>query len=351
MAPTFAFPVPRFLQKFAAHLLVGIDATSPLKRAAYRAAMALARPAAEAAGAVAPPRAPRRAALARALVFRWLLEKVGFARAQLVLSSGAPLPPAVAAALAGVGRQRCEAYGQTETGGALVTGQRGPIRGRATWACPRPDGRDRRERRVEVVRGPDLFAGYWRDAEATAALYRDGWLVSGDLASARRRARCRLVDRKKDILITGGRQEREPLAGRDRAAGEPLSERGGGIRRRAQVPGGAARGGLRDGGGVGARARPGAHGYASLAAHPTWSRSSSEVAQANAGLSRVEQVKAFRVLPRELDPEQEGEPVTPTRKVKRRLMAERYGALVESMYGGDEERRIAAEAAALTTED
>ena len=47
VAPTFAFLVPRFLQKFAAHLLVGIDASSPLKRAAYRAAMALARPAAE----------------------------------------------------------------------------------------------------------------------------------------------------------------------------------------------------------------------------------------------------------------------------------------------------------------
>ena len=62
-------------------------------------------------------------------------------------------------------------------------------------------------------------------------------------------------------------------------------------------------------------------------------------------------MKAFRLLPRELDPELEGEPVTPTRKVKRRLMAERYGALVESMYAGDEDDRIAAEAARLSTED
>jgi long-chain acyl-CoA synthetase len=93
-------------------------------------------------------------------------------------------------------------------------------------------------------------------------------------------------------------------------------------------------------------------GYASLVAHPAVVELiDAEVRRANADLTRVEQVKAFRLLPRELDPEVEGEPVTPTRKVKRRLMAERYGALVDSMYVGDEERRIAAELAAMATED
>jgi long-chain acyl-CoA synthetase len=91
-------------------------------------------------------------------------------------------------------------------------------------------------------------------------------------------------------------------------------------------------------------------GYASLAAHPEVIRLlEGEIARANAALGRVEQVKAFRVLPRELDPEQEGEPVTPTRKVKRRLMLERYRDLVESMYASDEERRITTEVAALTS--
>jgi len=90
-------------------------------------------------------------------------------------------------------------------------------------------------------------------------------------------------------------------------------------------------------------------GYASLAAHPEVTRLlDGEIARANASFGRVEQVKTFRVLPRELDPEQEGEPVTPTRKVKRRLMLERYHDLVESMFASDEERRITAEVAALT---
>jgi long-chain acyl-CoA synthetase len=71
---------------------------------------------------------------------------------------------------------------------------------------------------------------------------------------------------------------------------------------------------------------------------------------ANVDLARVEQVKAVRILPRELDPEQEGEPVTPTRKVKRRLMLDRYRDLVESMYAQDEERRIGLEVEPLVKE-
>src|SRR5258705_6706470 len=91
--PTFVFTVPRYLQKFAAHLLVGLDQSSWIKRAAYRSAMTLGRRALDrrwsrgGAGGRSWP-----AALARALVFRWLLEKVGFAPAELVLSRGAPLP-------------------------------------------------------------------------------------------------------------------------------------------------------------------------------------------------------------------------------------------------------------------
>jgi long-chain acyl-CoA synthetase len=68
-----------------------------------------------------------------------------------------------------------------------------------------------------------------------------------------------------------------------------------------------------------------------------------EIERANAELARVEQVKRFRILPKALDPEEEGEPVTPTRKVKRTQMYQRFAALVESMYDDREERLVAAE--------
>ena len=339
VAPTFVFTVPRYLQKFAAHLLVGIDASSPLKRAAYRAALRLGRRGA--AGVVA-----------RALVFRWLLEKAGLARVRLLISSGAPLPPAVAALWQAWGVNLCEAYGQTETGGALVSGQRGPYPRPGDVGTPAPN--------VEValgddgelrVRGADLFAGYWRDAEATAAAYRDGWLLTGDVAERTTDGDIRLVDRRKDLLITAGGKNISPAQIETVLRASPyVSDAvvfGEGRKYLAALI-------EMDGETVAewARGRGLTHtGYASLAALPEVMRLlAAEIERANASLGRVEQVKAFRVLPRELDPEQEGEPVTPTRKVKRRLMRERYHDLVESMFGSDEERRITAEVAALTKE-
>jgi long-chain acyl-CoA synthetase len=349
VAPTFVFTVPRYLQKFAAHLLVGIDASSPLKRAAYRVALRLAR---QATSAHRSPGARVAAALARALVFRWLLEKVGFARVRLLISSGAPLPPVVAALWQAWGVNLCEGYGQTETGGALVSGQRGPY--------PNPGDVGTEAPNIDValgadgellVRGPDLFAGYWRDAEATAAAYRDGWLLTGDVAERTPAGAIRLVDRRKDLVITAGGKNvspgqietvlrASPYVSDAVVFGEGRKYLAALIEMDYETVAEWARG------------RGLTHtSYASLAAHPEVTRLlDAELARANASLGRVEQVKAFRVLPRELDPEQEGEPVTPTRKVKRRLMLERYRDLVESMFGSDEERRITAEVAAFKQE-
>ena len=353
--PTFVFTVPRYLQKFAAHLLVGLDQSSWIKRAAYRAAMAAGRRALElrwnGEGISAPWRFS--SALARATVFRWLREKVGFAKAELVISSGAPLPPPVAMLWQTWGVNLCEAYGQTETGGALVTGQRGPY--------PRPGDVGTGAPNIEIeldadgevlVSAREFFGGYWRDPDATRALYRDGKLLTGDVGEWTAARALKLVDRKKDIVITAGGTNVSPSRVENLLRASPyISE--------AAVFGEGRRYLVAllevDGETVGEWARE--HGvvhtgYGSLVAHAdVQALIDAEVGRANDDLTRVEQVKAFRLLPRELDPELEGEPVTPTRKVKRRLMAERYGELVESMYAEDEEQRIAAEVADLQTED
>jgi long-chain acyl-CoA synthetase len=352
IAPTFVFTVPRYLQKFAAHLLVGIDASSPLKRGAYRTALALGRRATVARRRGHASGAAIAMTVARALVFRWLLDKIGFARTQLVLSSGAPLPPAVAMLWQAWGVNLCEAYGQTETGGALVTGQRGPYPRPGDVGMPAPNIELTLGDAGEVlVRGRDLFAGYWRDEGATAAVFNQGWLATGDLAERLPDGAVRLVDRKKDILITAGGKNVSPSQIETGLRASPfISEAavfGEGRKYLAALV-------ELDYETVAewARVRGLTHtGYASLAAHPDVVRLlASEIEKANASLARVEQVKSFRILPRELDPEQEGEPVTPTRKVKRRLMLGRYHDLVESMFGSDEERRIGAEVAALTKE-
>ena len=360
VAPTFVFTVPRYLQKFAAHLLVGIDASSGVKRAAYRVAMALGRRhgAARARGH-AGLASTLGAAVTWRLVFRWLLEKVGFAQVRLVLASGAPLPPSVAALWQAWGVNVCECYGQTETGGALITGQRGPY--------PRPGDVGTVAPNVEVrlgdddellVRAPDVFAGYWHDAESTAATFSGDWLITGDVGEwlpaapgAGGERALKLVDRKKDLLITAGGKNVSPSQVENRLRASPyISEAavfGEGrkylvalveIDHETVTEWARARGVLHT-------------GYGSLVAHPDVVRLiNAEVDGANADLARVEQVKAVRILPRELDPEQDGEPVTPTRKVKRRLMLARYGELIESMYAQDEERRIELEVEPLVKE-
>ena len=355
VAPTLLFTVPRYLQKFAAHLLVGIDASSGLKRAAYRAAMTAGRRHAE--QRWRGRRAPLTAALhglARTLVFRWLLEKVGFARVRLALVSGAPLPPVVAALWQVWGMNVCECYGQTETGGALITGQRSPFPrpGDVGVAAPNmtvalgPDGE-------VLAAAPDLFAGYWGDAGATRAAFDgDGRLITGDVGAVGTEGALRLIDRKKEFLITAGGKNVSPAQVENRLRASPyISE---------AVVFGEGRKYLvailevdYETVAEWARERSVLHtGYASLVERDEVVRLvAGEVEQANGDLARVEQVKAFRILPRELDPELEDEPVTPTRKVKRRLMLERYRDLVESMYVSDEERRLAAELGPLTRED
>jgi long-chain acyl-CoA synthetase len=209
-----------------------------------------------------------------------------------------------------------------------------------------------------LVRAPDVFAGYWRDEAATAAAFAGEWLVTGDVgewmaapAGSEAPRALKLVDRKKDLLITAGGKNVSPAQVENRLRASPYISEAAvfGEGRKYLVA-------LvevdEETVGEWARARGVLHtGYGSLVAHPHVVRLvEGEVTDANADLARAEQVKAVRILPRELDPEQEGEPVTATRKVKRRLMLERYRDLVESMYALDEERRIGLEVDDLVKE-
>src|SRR5262249_2736543 len=149
----------------------------------YRAAMAIGRRIAERRWRRRVPLPLQAAgALARALVFRWLLEKIGFAQTRLVIASGAPLPLAVATLWHAWGANAREAYGRTERGGALVSGQQGPFPRPGDVGTPAPNMRVTLGGDNEVlVQAPDLFAGYWRDPDATAALFREGRLATGDI--------------------------------------------------------------------------------------------------------------------------------------------------------------------------
>ncbi len=353
VAPTVLFAVPRYLQKFAASVLVAIRNTSPVKARAYAAAISVARRVlrrrweGRSAGADALPYA-----LARALVFRPVLDKLGFVRLRLLVSGGAPLPLETAALWQMWGVNVCEMYGQTEEAGAIVAGQRGPFPRpgdvgdlAAGWTMQLVDetGAIHPTRGEIWLRGDWHFDGYWNNPQATAEVMgEDGWLRTGDVGELVD-GRLRLVDRARDFIVTAGGKTLSPAYVENALRASPYVAEA--------IVIGHARKYLTalieiDFDTVSDWARANAVTYTSftqLVQTPqVVALMQQEIERANGQLSRVETIKAFRILPKSLDPEEEGEPVTPTRKVKRRQMEQRFAALIESMYGDGEERLLAA---------
>lgn len=350
VAPQVLFTVPRYLQKFASTILVNIGTSSPAKRAAYKMAMRLAR---EHVKRLYENRTNAyQAALYRAAwatVFRPILNKLGFDKLELVLSGGAPLPADTMALWHMFGVNVCEMYGQTETAGAIISGQRGPF--------PRPGdvgtvpvgwkakfGKDNEI----LVHGVDLFEGYWQNEEATkSVLQEDGWLKTGDVGEIRN-GQLRLIDRARDFIVTSGGKTISPAYVENILRASPFIAEA--------VVFGHGRKYLValieidfETAANWARTNNVAYtGFTNLATNTALEKQvRKEIEKANEQLARVEQIKTFRILPKELDPEEEGEPVTPTRKVKRNLMYECFRTLVDAMYDDAEERLLAAASGGL----
>jgi len=348
VAPTVLFAVPRYLQKFGSQVLVAIANSSPLKRWVYEQAMRVGRRYAKGRwrgsnGALAAF-AYR---VLHALAFRPILNKLGLDELRLLVCGGAPLPPETMALWQIWGVNLVEIYGQTETAGAIISGQPGPYP-RPGDVGTVPEGwQAKLDAAGEIlVKGEDRFDGYWNDEEATrAVLDAEGWLHTGDVGEWREQGGIkvlRLIDRARDFIVTSGGKTLSPshIENALRASayvGEAVVFGHGRKYLTALIE--------IDYEAVSdwARSRDLRYtGFTSLARRPeVVGLLEDEIGRANAQLARVEQVKAFRILPKLLDPEEEGEPVTPTRKVKRSLMYERFRELVESMYDGGEERRVA----------
>lgn len=345
VAPTVMFTVPRYLQKFASHVLVGVLNSSRLKRAAYDAAIRFAR-------SYVRRRWDGRTtfgqdalyAVLRAAVFRPILNKLGFDRLELVVSGGAGLPAETAILWHMYGVNVVEMYGQTEEAGGIISGQRGPFPRPGNVGTP-VDGLDVRlaEDGEVLVRGPDLFESYWRNKDATDEVKgADGWLRTGDVGEWRDGA-LRLVDRARDFLVTSGGKTISPSFIENALRASPYVAEAvvfGHGRKYLTVIIEIDFETVADW----ARANDVAYtGFTSLTTHPRIEDLiKAEIDRTNMDLARVEQIKSFRILPKALDPEEEGEPVTPTRKIKRKLMYERFNTLIEDMYDDSEERLIAA---------
>jgi long-chain acyl-CoA synthetase len=346
-APTVLFTVPRYLQKFVSNIIVGIDNSSPLKKYLYRISLIIGRQYMK--GVWEGRESPLLKILyflAYHLSFRPILNKIGFDRLKLALSGGAPLPSEVMALWQIYGVALSEIYGQTETGGAIITGQGEAFPRPGNIGVP-PNGWEVRlgENGEILVKGEDIFEGYWNKPELTKEVIdEEGWLHTGDVGEWTPEGNLKIVDRVRDFIVTSGGKTLSPTYIENALRSSPyISE---------AVVFGHNRKYISvlieiDFETVSAWARLNNityTGFTSLADHPeTFELIGAEIEKTNQDLARAEQVKRFRIIPKELDPEEEGEPITPTRKVKRELMYEKFGTLVEAMYSDKEERLVAAE--------
>ncbi|WP_406674611.1 AMP-dependent synthetase/ligase [Nonomuraea sp. N2-4H] len=334
--PMSFFGVPRVWEKMMARLRAVLATQPEEQQAAVRAAMAAGAAYVEAGqyGRTVTPEIKAAYEKADAAVLSTIRGLIGFDRAEWTATGAAPLSDEVRHFFAGLGIKVIDVYGMTETAGAC-TGN--------SPTCYRLGSVGRAEPGVEMriaedgeilTRSPLNTAGYLNRPEATAELIdADGWLHTGDIGTVDEDGFFRVVDRKKELFITAGGENISPaeienhlkqhiLIGQALAYGDRRPHPVAVLTLDAETaPGWAQARGISFG------------SLAELAQHPEVLKEVEEaVRAANAKLARVQQVKKWALLGVEWTAETEE--LTPSFKLKRRIIHSKYADVIEGLYSG-----------------
>jgi long-chain acyl-CoA synthetase len=322
--PTVWGGVPRIWEKLKAAIEVGIAAEADeAKREATVAASELGRRRARAMmDGGAPAELEAEWQRADEQVLSTIRAMLGLDQVESFVVGAAPTPPEVLEFFLALGIEIRETWGMSETTAITTLNPPGGVR-LGTVGPPIPNTEVKLAEDGEVmVRGPQVMSGYRNMPEKTAeALAEDGWLSTGDIGEFDEAGYLRIVDRKKELIIN--------------AAGKNMSPANIEAKLKAATPLIAQAVAIGDN-------RP--YNVALFALDPEslaargLSPEDSAVAEeigaavetANARLSRVEQIKRFKVLPGEWVPG--GEELTPTMKLKRRPIERKYEAEIEALY-------------------
>ena len=249
--------------------------------------------------------------------------RLGFDELTAAVTGAAPCPPAVIEFFDAIGIPLREVYGLSETTGVVSLAAADDVRP-GTVGPPLPSAQVRFAEDGELlVRGPLVMAGYRNRPEATAeAIDADGWLHTGDIARVEADGHLRIVDRKKELIINAAGKNMSPTNIEARLKeGSPL------IGQACAIGNG----------------RP--YNVALIvldpavaASYATDSELQAEVQagvdRANARLARVEQIKRFAMLAEDWLPD--SDELTPTMKLKRRPIAQKYASQIEALYTAKE---------------
>lgn len=337
-AKPYAFlGVPRVWEKFQAGILAKL-AEEPNERKrgiaekaieAGRQAQALRRE-----GKSVPFLLGLKTALFDKLVFSKIRAAIGLDECRVPISGAAPISTEVIDFFRAIGIPLVEGYGLTETMAGGTVGRPDNFKvGTVGQALPGIE-LDTLEDGELIMRGGCITAGYYKEPEQTAEVFReDGWFHTGDIAEIDDEGFVKIVDRKKELIITAGGKnispanlegllKRHPLISQAAVIGDQRKFISALIVLDGEVaPGWAAKNGI---------------AFTDIASFSQDERVRQEVQRAvddaNQHVSNVEKVKRFRILPTEWTPF--SEELTPTMKLKRRVIDRKYAEEIEELYAG-----------------
>jgi long-chain acyl-CoA synthetase len=330
VAPTMFLGVPRIWEKLHAAISIKLQETGALRRVLFQRAYAACLPLAE---------KPRRDwSMADRLVYfasYWLVLRalqnfIGLRNAQVALTGAAPIPPDVVRFFRALGVPLVEVYGLTESTG-MITGQRLDEVVIGTVGVPILGVEHRIGEQGELqVRGDMVFAGYYKNPEATASSIRDGWLHTGDVVREER-GQLKIVDRLKDIMITAGGKNLTPSEIENTMKGSPYIKECIIVAEGRKFVGALVQIDLETvGKWAEARRIPFTH-FRSLVETPQVRELiEAEIDRGNERLAQVAQIRKFHLLTKELDHD-DGE-VTATMKVRRSSIYKTYATEIEALY-------------------
>jgi long-chain acyl-CoA synthetase len=269
--------------------------------------------------------------LAYITVFRKLKERLGFDRLRVAYSGAAPISPDVLLFFQSIGVNLIEGYGQTEGTGVTCVSRIGRVK----FGSVGPPLTGTKIKIAEdgeiLVKSPSVFKGYYKNPESTEEALKDGWLYSGDIGQIDEDGYLKITDRKKDIIVTAGGKNITPQYIENKLKFSSyindaviIGDKRKFITSLIMI----------DEDNVVKYAQDNKvqfSTYKDLTQSPEIIKLiQEEVNKVNDSLARVEQIKKFTILPKQLY-EEDGE-VTPTMKVKRKYVNEAFGDIIEEMY-------------------
>ncbi len=333
ISPTYFASVPRIWERLASAVELRMGDSTRLKRTAYRLAIAIGRRYVRqktAHGWVGFPLGLLYTLVYWAVLYP-LKRQLGFDRTRVAVCGAAPASPELFEYFHVLGIPLIEGYGQTESTG-LISVNRVDRARVGTVGEPIPGiGVGLADDGEILVRGPNVFKGYFKDEDLTAkTIDKSGWLHTGDIG-AWEDGYLKIVDRKKEIIITAGGKNISPASIENKLKWSPYIQDAVVIGDRKKYLVALI---LIDEDNVTKFAqdrRIAFSAFQDLTQHPEVFRLiADEVERVNKTVSHVESVKRFALLPRRFY-EEEGD-VTPTKKVKRAALAKRYADLVSTLY-------------------